>query len=167
MYAPAVAAGDAATLGRIFSHLTRRDQIDSFLSAVQEVRKRHVDDLMRRAAGNTFGISIPRTVTAAHDREMSRQVEQGLKTLKGRRRVIPQSSDQLVAAVEDIFAIDPEDEADDWWVRWGALESHVIRRSQAAESEEGTEEEEEEWRGHRASFSVCRQVTVVTEVHSP
>ena len=65
-----------------------------------------VDDLMRRAAGNIFAVSIPPAVAAAHDREMSRQMEQGLKSIKGKRGVEPQSSEQLVAAVEGIFAID-------------------------------------------------------------
>ncbi|KAM5530126.1 hypothetical protein V8D89_016204 [Ganoderma adspersum] len=167
VYSLGMSAGDAATLGRIFSHLTRKGQIDSFLSAVQEVRKGRVDDLMRRAAGNIFGILIPPAIAAAHDREMSRQVEEGLRSLRGKRRVQPQSSEQLVATVEDIFAIEPEDEADDWWVRWGALGSHVARRNRA-DGEVGSEEraEGEELRGHRASFSVCQQVTVVTEVHS-
>ena len=138
-----MATGDGAALGRIFSHLTRRDQIDSFLSAVQEVRKPHVDDLMRRAAGNVFGISIPRTVTAAHDREMDRQVERGLQSLKGKRRIQPQSSEQLIAAVENIYAYDPEDEADNWWFRWGALESRVARWT-LSDGELGTEDDDEE-----------------------
>ena len=158
-----MATGDGAALGRIFSHLTRRDQIDSFLSAVQEVRKGRVDDLMRRAAGNIFAVSIPPTVAAAHDREMSRQMEQGLKSIKGKRGVEPQSSEQLVAAVEGIFAIDPEDEADDWWVRWGALESHAARRNRADwDSEAGSDDV----LGEPAPLGVCQEVTVVTEVHS-
>ncbi len=167
--------GDAAALGRIFSHLSRKDQIDGFLSAVQEVRKERVEDVMRRAAGNIFAVSIPPSVAAAHDREMDRQVEKGLQTLKGKRRIQPQSSEQLIAAVENIYAYDPEDEADNWWVRWGALESRAARWSltdgeevEDGEAEPESEEEEKEaptttW---EAAFAVSEQVTVVTtEIH--
>ena len=131
IYGLGMSTGDAAALGRIFSHLSRKDQIDGFLSAVQEVRKERVEDVMRRAAGNIFAVSIPPSVAAAHDREMDRQVERGLQTLRGKRRIQPQTSEQLVAAVEDIYAYDPEDEADDWWVRWGKVESRVARWSLA------------------------------------
>ncbi|KAI1789958.1 FAD/NAD-P-binding domain-containing protein [Ganoderma leucocontextum] len=171
IYAPGMATGDAAALGRVFSHLTRRDQIDSFLSAVQEVRKERVEDVMRRASGNIFAVSIPPAVAAAHDREMDRQVEKGLKSLEGKRRIQPQSSEQLMAAVENIFAIDPEDEADNWWVQWGSLESRAARWNLAdgevkAESKDEEEELEEEkkkqGKGWEAAFTVAEQVTVVT-----
>ena len=182
-----MSTGDAAALGRVFSHLTRRDQIDSFLSAGQEIRKERVEDVMRRAAGNIFAVSIPPSVAAAHDREMDRQVEKGLQTLKGKRRIQPQSSEQLIAAVENIYAYDPEDEADNWWVQWGALESRAARWSLAdgdvngdlngningylngdGESDESDEEleDEDEKEGERkiweGAFAVSEQVTVVT-----
>lgn len=161
-----MATGDGAALGRLFSHLSRRSQIDSFLSAVQEVRKERVEGVMRRATGNIFAISIPPSIAAAHDREMNRQVETGLKTLKGKRRIQPQSSEQLIAAVENVYSIDPEDEADDWWVQWGAVESRVARWN-LIDGEVNSEEvdEEEVSEGHRRPFAVSRQVTVVTEVH--
>ncbi|KAM5530125.1 hypothetical protein V8D89_016203 [Ganoderma adspersum] len=164
-----MSTGDAAALGRVFSHLSRKDQIDSFLSAVQEVRKERIEDVMRRAAGNIFAVSIPPSVAAMHNRERDRQVDKGLKTLKGKRRIEPESSEQLIAAVENIFAIDPEDEADDWWVRWGALESRVARwtlsdgelGSDDDDDAEEEEEEEEEEEGPETPFGV----KVVTEVH--
>ena len=158
-----MATGDAAVLGRLFTHLHRHEQIDSFLSAVQEIRQSRVENVMKASAGNIFAVSLPQGMAEARDRRRRERAEKGIRGLAS-----GQSSEQMMETIESVFGYDPEDEADDWWVRWGALESHVIRRSQAAESEEGTEEEEEEeWRGHRASFSVCRQVTVVTEVHSP
>ena len=162
-----MSTGDAAALGRIFSHLSRKDQIDSFLSAVQEVRKERVEDVTRRAAGNIFAISIPPSVSAAHDREMSRQVEQGLQTLKGKRQIQPQSSEQLMAAVEDIYAMDPEDEADNWWVQWGALESRAARWSLAGDDVDGEVDAEGKKEGGKGktwegAFRVSEQVTVVT-----
>ena len=168
-----MSAGDAAALGRVFSHLSRKDQIDSFLSAVQEVRKERIEDVMRRAAGNIFAVSIPPSVAAMHNRERDRQVDKGLKTLKGKRKIEPESSEQLIAAVENIFAIDPEDEADDWWFRWGALESRVARWTLSdgelgTEDDEDDEEEEEEEVGDGEESRETMTpfgVTVVTEVH--
>nr|VWO97589.1 Maackiain detoxification [Ganoderma boninense] len=163
IYGLGMSTGDAATLGRLFSHLTRRDQIDSFLSAVQEIRKGRVEDVMRRAAGNIFAVSIPPAVAAAHDREMSRQAENGLQALQGQRRIQPQTSEQLVAAVENIYAYDPEDEADDWWVQWGALESRAARLSEVPPKNDEEEKEKEEARKRwEAAFAVAEQVTVVT-----
>ncbi|KAI1784259.1 FAD/NAD-P-binding domain-containing protein [Ganoderma leucocontextum] len=176
IYAPGMATGDAAALGRVFSHLTRRDQIDSFLSAVQEIRKEGIEDVMRRASGNIFAVSIPPSVAAAHDREMDRQVEKGLKSLRGKRRIQPQSSEQLIAAVENIYAIDPEDEADNWWVRWGSLKSRaarwnftngVVKAEREEEEEEEEEEKHQQGRGWEAVFTVAEQIVTVvtTEVH--
>lgn len=33
----------------------------------------------------------------------------------------------LRQAVEHIFAYDPEDEADNWWVRWGLTQERAAR----------------------------------------
>ena len=172
IYGLGMSTGDAAALGRVFSHLMRLDQIDSILSAVQEIRKERVEDVMRRAAGNIFAVSIPPAVAAAHDREMDRQVERGLQSLKGKRRIQPQSSEQLIATVENIYAHDPEDEADNWWFRWGALESRVARWTLSDgelgtedDDEEEEEEEEEVEREEGRETMTPFGVTVVTEVH--
>ncbi|KAI0373571.1 FAD/NAD(P)-binding domain-containing protein [Pilatotrama ljubarskyi] len=126
LYALGMAAGDAAVLGRLFSHLHRKDQIDSFLNAVPEIRAGRVERVLRAAEGNIFAVSLPPGIAEARNRTLRERAERGIKDL-GMGGMGAQTSEEMMQAVEGIFAYDPEDEADNWWVQWGLMQERAAR----------------------------------------
>ncbi|KAJ8494762.1 hypothetical protein ONZ51_g2097 [Trametes cubensis] len=131
LYALGMAAGDAAVLGRLFSHLHRKDQIDSFLNAIPEIRAGRVERVLHAAAGNIFAVSLPPGVAEARDRALRERAERGIQELAARKGRLgglgAETSEEMMQAIEDIFAYDPEDEADNWWVQWGLMQERAAR----------------------------------------
>ncbi|KAI0325108.1 FAD/NAD(P)-binding domain-containing protein [Cubamyces sp. BRFM 1775] len=131
LYALGMAAGDAAVLGRLFSHLHRKDQIDSFLNAIPEIRAGRVERVLRAAAGNIFAVSLPPGVAEARDRALRERAERGIQELAARKGSLgglgAETSEEMMQAIEKIFAYDPEDEADNWWVQWGLMQERAAR----------------------------------------
>ncbi|KAI0360832.1 FAD/NAD(P)-binding domain-containing protein [Trametes cingulata] len=128
LYALGMAAGDAAVLGRLFSHLHRKDQIASFLNAVPEIRAGRVERVLRAAEGNIFAVSLPPGVAEARNRALRERAERGIEHLaRAKGGVGAQTSEEMMQAIEDIFAYDPEDEADNWWVQWGLMQERAAR----------------------------------------
>ena len=127
-----MSTGDAAVLGRVFSHLHRREQIDSFLSAVQEIRQERVKHVIRVSAGNILAASLPPNVAAAQDADLRARAERGLQRLgaSAGMKSVAESNEEMAELVEMIFGYDPEDEADNWWVRWGAVKERMERLNQ-------------------------------------
>ena len=126
-----MATGDAAVLGRLFPHLHRHEQIDSFLSAVQEIRQSRVENVMKASAGNIFAVSLPPGMAEARDRRLRERAEKGIRGLAS-----GQSSEQMMETIESVFGYDPEDEADDWWVQWGLLRERALGRQASGEDDE-------------------------------
>ncbi|KAI0818461.1 FAD/NAD-P-binding domain-containing protein [Trametes gibbosa] len=122
IYTIGMTVGDAAAFGRLFKHLHREDQIDTFLNAVYEIRADRVQRVVRASKGNIFAASLPPGVAEAHDRVLRERSERGITDLSVAGR---HTSKELEVAVEDIFAYDPEDEADNWWVQWGLTQERV------------------------------------------
>ncbi|KAI8975918.1 FAD/NAD(P)-binding domain-containing protein [Trametes punicea] len=132
LYTIGMAAGDGAVLGRLFSHLHRKDQIDSFLNAVHEIRAGRVERVLRAAQGNIFALSLPPGIAEARDRALRERAERGVEALgtggEGRAGCMSErTSDEMMQAIEDIFAYDPEDAADSWWVQWGLMQERAAR----------------------------------------
>ncbi|KAI0769575.1 FAD/NAD-P-binding domain-containing protein [Trametes elegans] len=129
LYSVGMACGDVAVLGRLFSHLHRKDQIDSFLNAVQEIRAERVENVLRASEGNIFAVSLPPGVAEGTDREMLQRAERGIRDLaRGTHAGFNiRTKKELVQAVETIFGYDPEDEADNWWVQWGLMQERAAR----------------------------------------
>ncbi|KAI0753971.1 hypothetical protein C8Q80DRAFT_1216279 [Daedaleopsis nitida] len=100
---PLPVIGDAVVLGRVFSHLHRREQISSFLQAVQTIRQARVAEVLEAAKGNIFALFIPRGSRRRTTGSCGSGPSAGLRTL------------------ESIFGYDPEDAADDWWLEWGVM----------------------------------------------
>ena len=119
-----MAAGDAAVVGRIFSHLHHRDQIDQFLSAVQDIRQPRVAHVLKAAAGNILAVSLPPGLAERHDQQLREQEERGIENLS---MTSGQTSEEMIEVVENIFAYDPEDAADDWWVQWGLMQERAAK----------------------------------------
>ena len=114
--------GDAAVLGRLFTHIHRKEQISSFLSAVQEIRQSRVENVIKASTTNVFAVSLPPGLAETHDRQIRERAKNGASTL-GRKR--QQSSEEMMQVVVEIFGYDPEDEADDWWVEWGLMQERA------------------------------------------
>ena len=114
-----MSTGDAAVIGRLFRHLHRREQIDSFLSAVEEIRKDRVDRVVHSSLGNIFAVALPPGLAEAHDRTLRERGEKGA----GNRR--SRTSEEMMMVIESVFGYDPEDEADNWWVEWGIVKERM------------------------------------------
>ena len=130
-----MSTGDAAVLGRVFSHLHRHEQIDSFLSAVQEIRKDRVNHVLHASAGNILAVSLPPGVAAARNADLRARNERGLKRLGEEvgMRASAESAEEMSHLVENIFGYDPEDEADNWWIQWGAVQERLDGSVRAGE----------------------------------
>ncbi|TFK82561.1 FAD/NAD(P)-binding domain-containing protein [Polyporus arcularius HHB13444] len=124
VYAFGMSTGDAAVLGRLFKYLHRPEQIDTFLSAVQEIRESRVQHVMKTSAGNIFAVSLPPGMAEARDRRLQERAEEGIAGLAS-----GQTSEQMIETVESVFAYDPEDQADNWWVEWGVMQERAERWS--------------------------------------
>ncbi|KAI0708158.1 hypothetical protein C8T65DRAFT_650216 [Cerioporus squamosus] len=149
-YAFGMSTGDAAVLGRLFTHLHRPEQIDSFLSAVQEIRQSRVQNVMKASAGNIFAVSLPPGMAEARDRALRERAEKGIEGLAS-----GQTSEQMKETIESVFGYDPEDEADNWWVEWGAIQERAERWTIRDEQEAGDEQE--------FDFGVATSTVTVTE----
>ncbi|KAL1945600.1 hypothetical protein VTO73DRAFT_1602 [Trametes versicolor] len=127
LYSVGMSAGDGAVIGRLFAHLHRPDQISSFLNAVPEIRAPRVERVIRAATGNIFAVSLPPGVAEARDRDLREHAERGIQEITGTGRMGRQTSEEMMSAIENIFAYDPEDSADDWWVQWGLMQERASR----------------------------------------
>ncbi len=117
-----MSTGDAAVLGRLFTHIHRKEQIDSFLNAVQEIRESRVEHVIKASTSNVFAVSLPPGLAETHDRQMRERAMKGAANLSRGRR---QSSEEMMQVIETIFGYDPEDEADDWWVQCGVMQERA------------------------------------------
>ena len=75
MYSIPLAVGDGAVLGRLFSHLHTREQIPSFLCAVQEIREERVASVINSCEGNTA--SLPPGVAEARAQQLRELQQRG------------------------------------------------------------------------------------------
>ena len=125
-------------LGRIFSHLHSKEQIDSFLSAVQEIREDRVKMVVEVAASNVLAIA-PQPAYA--DSSQKQRSGEGLRRLQNGKN---ETQSELAEMVEKIFGYDPEDQADDWWVQWGIMQERAGRWNLSGTLSVHVEEDEKE-----------------------
>ncbi|KAH9939410.1 FAD/NAD-P-binding domain-containing protein [Epithele typhae] len=129
LFSVAMCTCDAACLGRLFSHLTRHDQIDTLLYALQEIREGPVASVFKAASGNIFATSLPPGIVERDDEDKRARAEHGLASLGGGiDSLTPESSPEMIEVVEQLFGYDAEDEADNWWVNWGLMQERATRR---------------------------------------
>ncbi|KAH0833402.1 hypothetical protein J3R83DRAFT_12508 [Lanmaoa asiatica] len=123
-----LAVEDSAVLAKLFSHLTTEDQIPTFLNAFQELREGRCASVVRCEQGNLFFQMMPHgPQQEQRDKMLRRQVVDG--------RVVFSSSKPLDQweQVKELFGYDAEDEADDWWVKWGILRERAKDRTRDLE----------------------------------
>ncbi|OBZ70441.1 hypothetical protein A0H81_10048 [Grifola frondosa] len=81
LYALKMAAGDATSLGRILAHLHCKNQIKSFLNAVQEIRQKRIEVTQKTANRNIFAVSLPPGIAEACDKSLRAKAAAGVKAL--------------------------------------------------------------------------------------
>lgn len=131
-----MAVEDAAVLAKLFSHLSEERQVRSFLYAFQELRQPRARAVRAGEFGNVFYMTPAECAeTARRDSGMrAKAAVGGRNVLEG----IAGDVSRLWDEVRTIFGYDCEDEADDWWVRWGVLRERAIQRSSLVVGQEST-----------------------------
>ena len=111
-----MAVEDAAVLAKLFSHLRSVDQIPTFLHAFQDLREDRCASVVQSEQCNLrFQMLPPGPQQEERDREMRARTAEG-ESVFGSGEPAEQW-EQL----KELFGYDAEDEADDWWVKWGLL----------------------------------------------
>ncbi|PCH43508.1 FAD/NAD(P)-binding domain-containing protein [Wolfiporia cocos MD-104 SS10] len=114
LYAVSLATGDGMFLGRLFSNLRRHAQITPFLTAANERRTARIAQVQRIQRVNPATMALPPGV------DLARYLAPTVGHM---------GDDEAAAFTEEairvVFAYDPEDDADDWWVEWGLLQERA------------------------------------------
>ncbi|CCM06086.1 uncharacterized protein FIBRA_08333 [Fibroporia radiculosa] len=118
-YTAGLAAGDGMMLGRLFSHLHEPEQITPFLTAVEEQRQQRIARALEIQNTNPVAMSMPAGV---EDNKQSLAVAEQIERMS--ESEYNELADEALRAV---FAYDPEEEADDWWMQWGILQERSVK----------------------------------------
>jgi salicylate hydroxylase len=109
---------DGAVLAKLFSHLLSEDQIPSFLCAFQDLRCERIGSLFATEMRNIYTMCLPPgEIQEMRDQSMLDKYREGKNVLEGEGGDIAEQWEENKA----VFGYDAEDEADDWWVKWGIL----------------------------------------------
>ncbi|KLO08870.1 FAD/NAD(P)-binding domain-containing protein [Schizopora paradoxa] len=116
-HAPALAIGDAAVLGTLFSHIHHREQIPRLLAAFQELRQDRCENVGKWELGFIKSSSLPPGPERdARDAELNHAI-----------RATAQGEEQETYLEKEwgefwrVFQYDPYEAADEWWVEWGVI----------------------------------------------
>ncbi|KAF9049518.1 FAD/NAD(P)-binding domain-containing protein [Hymenopellis radicata] len=114
-YNAALAVEDAFTLGRLFSHLTCRSQIQPLLKGYNEMRFTRTNNVQNFELGGMDMISLPpgpqrdlRNVGFARTLDLLSDPDEHAEELA-----------QLWADWFSLFHYDARDAVDEWWLNWG------------------------------------------------
>jgi salicylate hydroxylase len=114
----AMAVEDGAVLAKLFSHLLSEDQIESFLWAYQDLRTERVSRMLHSETKNIFSMTLPPgDIQQMRDQSMRDKQRAGKNVLEGEGGDIAEQWEEIKLT----FGYDAEDEADNWWVKWGLL----------------------------------------------
>ncbi|KAG6333033.1 hypothetical protein ID866_6057 [Astraeus odoratus] len=123
----ALGVEDAAVFAKLFSHLISEDQIPTFLHAFQDLREDRCARVIHSEQRNLIFRMMPDgPEQEERDRIMRKRHAQGLGVFGGGSGGKPAEQwEQL----KELFGYNAEDEADDWWVKWGLLRESAKQRS--------------------------------------
>jgi salicylate hydroxylase len=110
---------DGAVLGRLFSHLRSRDQVNQLLWAFQDIRQPRCAAATESEMHNMHFQCMPNGADQeTRDAGLRAKLAAGVQVLQagGDQEETPEWRE-----VKEIFGYDAEDETDDWWVGWGSL----------------------------------------------
>ncbi|KAF8442090.1 hypothetical protein L210DRAFT_3477716 [Boletus edulis BED1] len=124
----ALAVEDSAVLAKLFSHLRSEDQIPTFLYALQELREGRCASVVKCEQDNLFFQMMPHGPQQERRDNMLRKL-----VAKGRTRLSGAEPFDQWEQVKALFGYDPEDQADDWWVKWGILRERAKDRTRDLE----------------------------------
>ncbi|KAG1737068.1 uncharacterized protein EDB91DRAFT_1140876 [Suillus paluster] len=129
----AMAVEDAAVLAKLFSHLRDKDQIPTLLHAFQDLREDRCASVVHSEQSNLYFQMMPAgPKQEQRDQDMRAKAAQGESVFGGGEAA--EQWEQL----KELFGYDAEDEADDWWVKWGLLRERAKQRSLDMEAEMNT-----------------------------
>ncbi|KAG0705834.1 hypothetical protein DFH29DRAFT_872791 [Suillus ampliporus] len=126
----AMAVEDAAVLAKLFSHLRNRDQISTFLHAFQDLREDRCASVVHSEQSNLYFQMMP-----AGPHQEQRDQDMRAKTAQGDSVFGGGEAAEQWEQLKELFGYDAEDEADDWWVKWGLLRERAKQRSLDMEAE--------------------------------
>lgn len=126
----AMAVEDAAVFGRLFSHLRDKDQISTFLHAFQDLREDRCASVVHAEQCNLYFQMMP-----AGPQQEQRDQDMRAKTAQGESVFGGGEASEQWEQLKDLWGYDAEDEADDWWVKWGLLRERAKQRSLDMEAE--------------------------------
>ncbi|KAF7308150.1 hypothetical protein HMN09_00662700 [Mycena chlorophos] len=114
----ACAVEDGAFLGKIFSHTDDPTRVAEFLHAFQEHRQPRTNFLRDVEEKYLVVLTVPNG-----EQQQMRDAMFRDNHAKGRNILdAPEATMMEVEAMEEttvVFAYDPEDDADEWWINWG------------------------------------------------
>ncbi|KAJ7101478.1 hypothetical protein B0H15DRAFT_816225 [Mycena belliarum] len=113
-----VALEDGAFIGKVFSHTRDRVRIPEFFNAFEEHRRPRCMQIREIEKRYIELITLP-----DGGRQKARDEAMRANHAAGRNVMEVPGSDlqQMVDATRMIFAYDPSDDADEWWMSWGRL----------------------------------------------
>lgn len=113
-------------LGKLFSHLSNPEQIQSFLYAFQDLREKRCSDIRKAEINIVHLITIPDgDHQQARDSMMTANYAQGRSVFYGDEGSMAEQWE--VNKIK--FTYDPEDDADAWWLQWGMLRERAKQSS--------------------------------------
>lgn len=117
---------DAAVFAKLFSHLTSEDQIPAFLHAFQDLREGRCARVLNSERCNLNFRMLPNGPDQEErDNAMRERHARGISVFGSGGGKLTEQWDQL----KELFGYNAEDEADDWWVKWGLLRERAKERS--------------------------------------
>lgn len=126
----AMAVEDAAVFAKLFSHLRDKDQISSFLHAFQDLREDRCASVVHTEQCNLYFQMMP-----AGPQQEQRDQDMRAKTAQGENVFGGGEASEQWDQLRELCCYDAEDEADDWWVKWGLLRERAKQRSLDMEAE--------------------------------
>jgi salicylate hydroxylase len=119
-----MAVEDAAVLAKLFSHLRAEDQISTFLHAFQDLREGRCASVVQSEQCNLYFQMLP-----AGPQQEERDHEMRARAARGESVFGSGEAAEQWEQLKELFGYDAEDEADDWWVKWGLLRERAKQRS--------------------------------------
>ncbi len=111
-----LAVEDAAVLGDLFSRLRSREQIVPFLYGYQELRAERCWQIQQSESANSQSVMLP-DGPAQEERDRSMQ----LAYTQGSGGWDETMFRHLWEAIRILFAYDPQEVCQEWWLQWGML----------------------------------------------
>ncbi|KIM62723.1 hypothetical protein SCLCIDRAFT_1214833 [Scleroderma citrinum Foug A] len=123
----ALGVEDAAVFAKLFSHITSKEQIPTFLHAFQDIREDRCARVIHSEQRNLLFRMMPDgPEQEERDRIMRERHAQGLGVFDGNTSDKPA---ERWDSLKELFGYNAEDEADDWWIKWGLLGERAKQRS--------------------------------------